>query len=237
MTNNEIASTFVECLDLERPPIALEFVNEKPASTATTAGPLPSSCSFWIAAEKDMFYASAADHAGCAVGAYVMGFPLASKTEGELMAAVGLMDQVGYLPQAEVANIPRIANQGPGIVYGPLALFQNVPSVVLLWVTPANAMVLEEALKTVAWTSQSADVQQIFGRPGCAAIAQSHNSGRSSFSLGCAGMRTFTEIEPYLGLVVIPGTALEACARDLRAIHQANSKMLDHYRALKAAVA
>ena len=68
-------------------------------------------------------------------------------------------------------------------------------------------------------------------------VAQAVNSRDSAFSLGCAGMRTFTEIPPELSLLVIPSATLPALAADLRQIQGANTKMLDYYKAKQRAFA
>lgn len=237
MDYSELASLLCDGVGIRHPPVALAFVDQQPDGITTTMQRAPSSCWFWRAAERGVFYASAADHGGCAVGAYVMGFPLSEQTTGELMAALKLMAEVGYLPESEVGSIPQVTRSGAGIVYGPLAGFPLEPSAVMTWVTPAQAMVLEEALKTTVWKSTQAAGQGVFGRPACGAIAQAVNSRNSTFSLGCAGMRTFTEIPPELSLLVIPGTALPALAADLQQIQGANTKMLDYYKAKQHAFA
>jgi uncharacterized protein (DUF169 family) len=237
MSNKETAIELKSSLGLQHEPVAMTIVDAKPESVGAIAGKYPSSCSLWRVAEQRVFYASADDHAGCAIGAHVMGFPLSPTTTNELMAAVSMMDEVGYLNKAEVVNIPQVKKPGVGIIYGPLARFTWAPSVVLMWVNATQAMLLEEALKTTTWKGASSDVQAIFGRPACGALASAVNSGASSFSLGCAGMRTFTEIDPSLSLVAVPGSALADCMRDLQAIKAANDKMLSHYRAHKSALA
>ncbi len=237
MAYNELSTLLCDSVGIQHPPVALAFVDQEPDGITTTSQRAPSSCSFWRTAEREVFYASAADHGGCAVGAYVMGFPLAEETAGELAAALKLMAEVGYVPESEVASIPKAARSGAGVVYGPLADFPLEPSAVLVWVTPAQAMVLEEALKTTAWKGTQADGPSVFGRPACGAMAQAVNSRNSAFSLGCAGMRTFTEIPPELGLLVIPSAALPALAADLQQIQSANTKMLDYYKARQRAFA
>jgi uncharacterized protein (DUF169 family) len=237
MSYNELSILLCDSVGLEHAPVALAFVDRQPDGVSVASKLVPSSCSFWRAAEQQVFYAEAAAHNGCAVGAHVMGFPLSEETAAELMASVNLMVEVGYLPENEVAAIPRVAESGAGIVYGPLADFPLEPSAVVVWVNPAQAMVLEEALKTTSWKREHGGFQELFGRPACGAVARAVNSQNSAFSLGCAGMRTFTGIPPALSLLVIPNAALSTLAAELRQIRRANDQMLDHYKAKLAAFA
>ncbi len=55
-------------------------------------------------------------------------------------------------------------------------------------------------------------------------------------SLGCIGMRTFTEIAPDLCLIAIPSRALERLATDLEQTVEANETMAGSYREMRAAV-
>jgi uncharacterized protein (DUF169 family) len=114
MAYNELSTLLCDSVGIQHPPVALAFVDQEPDGIAATVQRAPSSCSFWRAAEREVFYASAADHGGCAVGAYVMGFPLADQTAGELTAALKLMAEVGYVPESEVASIPTAVRSGAG---------------------------------------------------------------------------------------------------------------------------
>lgn len=237
MSYAELSVLLRDSVGLEHPPVALAFVDRQPDGVSVVSERVPSSCSFWRAAEERVFYAPAAAHNACAVGAHVMGFRLSEETSAELMASIKLMAEVEYLPETEVPSIPQVAKSGAGIVYGPLADFTLIPSAVVLWVNPGQAMMLEEALKTTSWKHDREDWQKLFGRPACGAIARAVNSQNSAFSLGCVGMRTFTGIPAALSLLVIPNAALSTLAADLRQIVQANDQMLDHYKAKMTAFA
>ena len=82
----------------------------------------------------------------CPIGAMVMGFELDEAKSAELMSLVGDMCAINYIDEAEVANIPHFDPPAGGIVYGPLAEFPLTPDTVVVWTTPRQAMLLEEAL-------------------------------------------------------------------------------------------
>ena len=74
-------------------------------------------------------------------------------------------------------------------------------------------------------------------RPACGAVARAINTQSDSFSLGCAGMRTFTEVSPNVALFVIPGCNLVEMAEALSGIVDSNKDMLKHYQEKRNAVA
>jgi uncharacterized protein (DUF169 family) len=93
-------------------------------------------------------------------------------------------------------------------------------------------MVFSEAAGTCAWTA--AAPTSALGRPACAVLPTALQSGTPSLSLGCAGMRTFTEISQDRLLAAIPGRALEQFAADLDRTVTANTAMLAFYAQRKA---
>src|SRR2546422_10863354 len=108
-------SKFLETtLQLQMPPIALKFVKHPPQDIPSTAEPAPSSCAFWRRAEKELFYASIADHLNCPLGAMVMGFPLPDKQMQQLQNEVGMMCGLSYVREDEVPHVPRMAGQATG---------------------------------------------------------------------------------------------------------------------------
>lgn len=97
MNYRALAESIVAKLELSSPPVALTFVVDPPAGMPETAAEVPSACSFWIRAEKEVFYAPAERHFNCPVGAMVMGFDLPAATQKELKGLVESMCQCGYL--------------------------------------------------------------------------------------------------------------------------------------------
>ncbi len=184
-----------------------------------------------------MFFAPAEAHGGCSVGAYVMGLPMSPAIQDGLAGALGMMAQASYLSEQEVSSIPRLRTESAGVVYGPLKDFAVEPDCVIVWASPAQAMLLNEALGTAQWNQQKDAGLKLLGRPACGAVAHTCNTNGASLSLGCSGMRLFTQIEPNLSLFVIPGSALAGLLQRLEQTVQSNNQMLVEYRQKKSAMA
>lgn len=67
-------------------------------------------------------------------------------------------------------------------MYGPLGDFPVEPDVILMWLTPRQAMIFNEATGTSNWTSPS---DKMLGRPACAALPAALNESQPKISLGC----------------------------------------------------
>jgi len=227
MNNAEIAHQLVECLSLDSPPVALQFVKEVPKDMLQFSGTVPAGCAFWRKAEQGIFYASASDHANCPVGVHTMGLPMSSETAAALGRLVQQMSELNYLNPAEVANIPTVSGEKCGIVYGSLAAMETQPDAILIWVTPYQAMLLSEVTGSMTWSQHSG--VPTFGRPGCAAIPAALNQGMASLSLGCMGMRTFTEISQHRMLAVLPQQLMPTLIDGLQRATSANQRMYQLY--------
>lgn len=219
-------------LQLQTPPIALSFTAEAPPNVRSTAGVVPSACTFWRQAEKEVFYAPASTHLNCPVGAMVMGFELPAEAQSQLMSVVERMTGCGYLGADEAAHIPTVKGQKAGIIYGPLEKFAATPDLALLWLSPRQAMLAAEAVKTCSWADMTPTTAM--GRPACAAIPISLDKSQATLSLGCMGMRTFTEISDDRLLIAIPGSKLQEFSDNLRATMTANLAMQTFYGEQKA---
>ncbi len=234
MAYEQLSELLQEYLGLDLPPVALTRVPQEPAGLPGVSKAAPSACTFWRRAEQGLFYAAAADHYNCPIGTMVMGLPMAEQTGKHLMDTVGLMLGIGYIKEEELPNIPKFTSEACGIVYGPLAGFPLEPEAVLLWPTPAQAMLLQESCGTALWTGTP--LSAAFGRPGCAAIPAAVDRGAATLSLGCKGMRTFTEVPDDRCLAVLPGAALRDLEASIRKTAAANEQIGERYRAHKAAI-
>lgn len=223
----QITARLVESLGLDRSPVALKFGIERPPGVALPPTAVRSPCSFWRQAEGRVFYASAVDHFNCPVGSMVMGFQLPPEVSQELGDLVKFMCGECYITDDEAAKIPRVSKQGPGVLYGDLALFPAEPDVVLMWLIPHQAMIFNEAVGDVNW---AAELMQVSGRPGCAAIPRALERGKPGMSLGCAGMRTFSGIGDNELLAIIPGRQLEAVADALERTVNINEAVMSYYQ-------
>ena len=161
-----------------------------------------------------------------------MGFDLDEATQGQLMQVVEKMTGCKYLSPDEPSKIPSVQKPKDGIVYGPLKDFPLEADLVLMWLAPSQAMLYSEAAGTCAWTSPNP--VSAFGRPACAALPSALNDSEANLSLGCTGMRTFTEISEDKMLAVLPASRLEEFCDSLDSTMAANREMKTFYDGHKA---
>jgi uncharacterized protein (DUF169 family) len=231
MNVRDIADELTASLGLETAPIALAQADAAPAGVPTFDGTVPSACTFWRRAETAVFYAPADRHFRCPIGAMVMGFDLPAGVKGELMSLVGVMVKGGYIEEGEAARIPTLARATKGAVYGPLAEFPIQPDFILLWLTPRQAMIMAEASGASHWTATNPP--GVLGRPACAAIPMSASRGSPTVSLGCAGMRTYTEIADDRMLAVVPASGVRSLTAAFAVTLTANRAMTAFYEGKK----
>ncbi|MEV6810766.1 MULTISPECIES: DUF169 domain-containing protein [Micromonospora] len=229
----DAATEISALLDLEQPPVAVAFVEQVPDGVETTTAVSPSACAFWRRGEQEVFFAAAAQHYNCPVGSMVMGFDMPAEVMQELGGLVETMCGWSYLGAEEGAKIPSVGGNAGGAVYGPLGSFPVTPKAVVMWLTPKQAMVFNEAIGTASWAATPA---RVGGRPACAAIPLALGSATPTLSFGCIGMRTFTSIADDRMLAVVPGDQIESFTAALRSTAEANGKMLGFYQSRLAAV-
>lgn len=234
MTDHQsLASRLTSLLQLDMPPVAMAQADEAPPGVQASTETVPSSCAFWRSAEQGVFYASAEQHYNCPVGAMVMGFELPQAVSEELGQLVESMCNQNYLAPEEAAHIPGMQRAASGIVYGPLADMPVEPDVVLMWLSPRQAMVLNETDDGANWASDST---RVGGRPGCAALPLALADGRPTLSFGCIGMRTFTQIASDRMLAAVPGERLADVVAALEETASANEAMQQFYEQRRAEV-
>jgi uncharacterized protein (DUF169 family) len=217
-----------ELLGLSKPPVAIGFLDSPPAGVgAWSDGPVPAGCFFWKKAQEGQtFYTIPSDHYNCAVGAYTHNIALPEERSGELEQTVGFMVGNGYIRMEEVPGIPTLPATPAVIAYAPVDSAPFVPSVVVIAAQPALAMLLYEAvLRAGAGTA----LINTLGRPGCAVLPLSLQTGAATFSLGCKGNRTFTGLPDEEMYLSIPGNQWAAVVEQVARIHQANQAMGDYY--------
>ena len=235
MQVRDLATKLTTTLGLDTKPVALALADAPPAGVRTFEGSVPSACTFWRRAESAVFYATAAQHFRCPVGAMVMGFDMPDDVKQELMGLVGVMVEGGYLGADEAPRIPTFPRKRAGVVYGPLQDFPVDPDAIVLWLTPRQAMLMSEASGACHWTGSTPTAT--LGRPACAAIPAAVSRGAMAASLGCIGMRTYTEIADDRMLAVVPAAAVTQLSATLNDIVGANRAMAEFHEGRKAGAA
>lgn len=228
------AKRLSEALGLNSRPVGLAFT-EAPPDGVPHAAAVPAGCGFWRQAADSVFWTEAADHAGCPIGLLTMGFQPTDEQMAEVGGLVAEMEGLGYLAPGEAGSLPMVPGPSRCIVYGPLDELPVQPDAVLVTATAEQMMVLGEATGAVNM-DQPAGLS-LYGRPACSAIPRALAAGSPTASLGCAGMRTFTAVEPGKLLLVVPGGAFAAFAARAVALAEANTSMRAFYAGRAEAVA
>src|SRR5438067_5592289 len=149
--------------------------------------------------------------------------PLPESTDRELSEVAELMVGCGYLGADEVSRIPTVKSARAGIVYGPLRDFPVRADLIVMWVSARDAMLYAEAAGSCAWTTSAPG--GLLGRPACAALPTALQNASPVLSLGCAGMRTFTEISDHRLMAVLPAQELDTFVAALAKTVEANATM------------
>jgi uncharacterized protein (DUF169 family) len=222
----ELASRLGRALKLTAEPIGIAFLDadtlcearafDEPIASPNDAGrtgSVPAGCVFWIKAPAGAFTTSAADHANCSVGSYTHGFlTLAEAARKDDVAAVLAS---GWVKEADVAAIPRVAARPDRIVYGPLAALAATPDVVLLRITGLALMTLKDAFPAL----------RIEGKPQCHIVAIAHESGELAASVGCALSRARTGMKAEELTCALPARRLPEIVAALEAAAELDRAM------------
>ena len=228
MAYTELANNLAEKLKLSHTPIGIAFLNEAPAGVKHYQEAVPSACTFWKAAERELFYATATDHYNCPIGAITQGFQVPQPVSDNAMELIGMMGKISYLEAAEASNVPTVEKKHNVIVYGPLKDFGEIqPDVALLVATPFQAMMISEASGLASWGT--GHESRTLGRPACAVIPSSLKSNHTTVSMACMGARTFASIQDQELLISIPARALAELQNRLLVILDANVGMKKFY--------
>ena len=222
----DLAGVLRDTLELELPPVAVAFLDVEPDGIDRVDATMPAGCGYWRLARDRVFYTLAGDHGGCPIGVLTMGLEATPDVQQQAGELVAQMESIGYLQPGEAGSLPSVRPGHAAIAYGPLERFPLEPDVVLVTSTPEQAMWLAEAAGAVQLDGAAL---HLHGRPACAAIPRALESTRLELSLGCAGMRTFTAVEPGMLLSVLPAPALSGLAERLRSVAAANEAMRAHY--------
>jgi uncharacterized protein (DUF169 family) len=224
----DFATNLAQKLKLNHSPIGIAFLEEAPSGMKHYEEAVPSACTFWKAAERELFYATASDHYNCPIGAITQGFTIPQPVSDNAMELIGMMGKLSYLEAAEASNVPMVEKKHSVIVYGPLKDFDKIqPDVVLLVCSPLQAMMVSEASGVASWGT--GHESRTLGRPACAVIPASLISNDTTVSMACMGARTFADIKDEEVLISIPARALAELQVRLPIILDANVSMKKFY--------
>jgi uncharacterized protein (DUF169 family) len=231
MTGNYSAwsQELIELLRLEHPPIALCFSEEAPGGVASHQGPVPAGCRFWQEAAGSTFTTSSSDHELCAIGVHTHNLPTSSAQQKDLMDALKVFADLGYVRPEDIAQIPVLKNPSRFVTYARLDQSPMVADVVILFVGADQTLILSEATQQLEGQNPPA-----MGRPACAVVAQVMNSGRPAMSLGCCGARAYLDtFTPSTAIFALPGVKLDAYMERIRTLAKANSVLRQFHQLRK----
>ena len=219
-----------ELLGLRWPPVAIAFRESAPANIPRIESPAPAGCGYWrLAAEGRVFYTEASDHYTCPVGAHTHGVELPPNVAQELNGLVETMVQMQYIKMEEIPAIPRRERPFRVALYARLAEASFDPDVVLIRGAAKQLMLVAEAAQAAGIASGGATM----GRPTCAILPESLQSGMATASFGCIGNRVYTGLGDDEGYYAIPGAHIPEVVNKLVAIVEAN-RQLSHFHKERA---
>lgn len=233
MTNGEIQSSLQQLIGSKALPVAITFCDTPPAGIERIDSPAPAGCAYWkLAAEGNVFYTIGEDHLNCPIGAYTHGAELTPDAQNQLASTLDMMVGIEYLRMEEVPGVPKRTEPLRCVIYAPLAKAQGMPDAILLRGNARQIMLIVEA--TNARHLMSAF--PIMGRPACAVIVSTIESGRAATSLGCIGNRVYTRLPDDEFYVALPGRAMTETVEALRSIVSANAELEKYHRGKCASV-
>ena len=219
----DLTHRFNDLLELKQSPIGLAFVDDVPDEVSHTNVRVPSACTFWRLAEQGVFYATAEDHQECPIGMMTMGFTMPEASQERAQALVQTMSDVQYFSPAEVAALPIVNKSHKSIIYGRLDQFPIEADVVLCILDSQQAMLVAEAMGNMNWLHQGG--QSAFGRPTCAVIPRTMQTGATSMSFGCVGARTYIGLATSELVLTIPGGEFATLVERLETTVAANAAL------------
>jgi len=223
---DSLGMEFTALLQLDRPPVAITFVDKVPEGVERFTGSSPAGCSFWrLAADGRVFYTVPSDHYNCAIGSHTHKFPLPADMAKAAEQTFAMLFQLEYVRPEEIPQIPQLRTTPAAVVYAPLRLTPVAPSVVLFQCPAASAMLLHEA----ATHAGSGGMLPILGRPTCMALPAALEKG-TVVSLGCTGNRIYTGLPDADLYFAVPGADLERVARSLVVVSTANAELARYAR-------
>ena len=234
MTNWATVSQEIEdALGLATCPVAVAFADDSPAGVEPPTSPVPAGCSFWELGAATSIATQAMHHQHCSIGVYTHNLADAPTTQQhELETALGAMQGLDYVRSSEVEALPVMPTSRRYVLYGPLRNATQRPSLVLLFASASQGLIITEALSRV-----DGEIPMAMGRPACALVPQVVSSGRSASSLGCCGARAYLDaLSDDITLWGLHGDKLEQYAQEIATLARANRILTQLHQNRRAAV-
>jgi uncharacterized protein (DUF169 family) len=224
---SSIAQTLMESLKLRVPPVAVCLSDKPPQGVPSPSKPAAAGCVFWEWGAKGALITVAKDHGNCAVGMYTHHMPLATAgQQDDLNTCLKVFGDLGYVRPEDIPNIPVLKDEPQYVVYAPLASTPLAPATVLLFANSRQSLAITEAVQQV-----EPGVPPALGRPACAVIPQSINSGKPALSLGCCGARAYLDVlTDDFALWALPGARLSEYAARIKVLAQANEVLTKFHK-------
>jgi uncharacterized protein (DUF169 family) len=215
-------------LRLNRPPVAIAFLDAPPEGLSHIDRQAAAGCGYWKhASEGHAFYTTADDHFNCPVGAFTHGAPLPAAKAEELQGLVGTMIQLQYLREDEVPAIPHRTEPLQFAAYSPWPDPPFTPDVVIFRGNAKQIMLISEAARAAG----AFDRGTTMGRPACAMIPEALDARTGVASIGCIGNRVYTGLGDDELYLAVPGRMIERTVDELGVIVRANTELEKFHRA------
>ncbi|MDE0168536.1 MAG: DUF169 domain-containing protein [bacterium] len=230
---NDLSRRLSDLLGLESAPIAMTFFEASvspesgidpfggPLSEPTPdgrSGAVPAPCVFWMHADSRTFSTSPDDHGNCSVGEYTHGLVEA----GDILNRedVGALLEVGWVTMEAFAGVAALERRPSSIIYGPLADTPHEPDVVLLRLSPRQAMELGDAVS-----------MHLSGKPQCQILPIAIDQGKVALSMGCALSRARTGMADDELTCAIPPGQLSEIVGNLAGVVHADRQVVGYAQA------
>ena len=211
-----------ELLGLSLPPVAIAFRYDAPSGVERVEAAALAGCAYWRqAAEGKVFYTEVSDHYSCPVGAHTHGIDLPPEVAKELQGLIQTMVSLQYIKPEEISAIPRRRGRFGVAIYAPLSAAPCDPDIVLVRGSVRQLMLLAEAAQAAGVAGGGATM----GRPTCAVIPESLQSGKTATSFGCIGNRVYTGLGDDEGYYALPGSKVADVVDKLAIITEANRQL------------
>jgi uncharacterized protein (DUF169 family) len=217
-TLKQLAENIGASLALNYPAVSVAFTNNG-LDAPLFSGSVPAGCVFWQEAFQGPIKTSASDHGSCSIGLYTHNFATPPvEYSQQLGEALQILDSLEYVRTSDVPQIPTMIERHKYVLYSPLDRTTHDPAVVLLFANSRQGLVIAEAVQQVEGSPPP-----VLGRPACAVIPQTVNSGRAAMSLGCCGARAYLEtMTDDIAIWALPGPRIGEYADRIVALAKAN---------------